>query len=71
MSPPDLNFLPKTSDNSFFHFYIFELFNVWFDDGNSMLTHFSPVSHFYTPLKMSENLWFSDVFRWYRNVTLE
>ena len=28
-----------------------------------VLTHFSPVSHFYTP-------WFSDVFRGYRNVTL-
>ena len=28
------------------------------------LTHFSPVSHFY-------NLWFSDVFRGYRNVTLD
>ena len=30
------------------------------------LTHFSPMSHFCTP----NNLWFSDVFRGHRNVTL-
>ena len=35
------------------------------------LTHFSPVSHFYTPLKTSENERFSDVFRGYRNVALD
>ena len=29
-----------------------------------------PMSHFYTPLNSSENLWFSDVFRGYRNETL-
>ena len=33
----------------------------------SVLTHFSPVLHFYTPWK----LWFSDVFRGYGNVTLD
>ena len=34
------------------------------------LTYFSPMPHFYTPLKKSENHRFSDVFRGYRNVTL-
>ena len=34
------------------------------------VTHFSPMFFFYTPLKTSENLWFSDDFRGYRNVTL-
>ena len=29
------------------------------------------MSHFYTPLKTSENLWFSYVFRGYRNLTLD
>ena len=41
---------------------------------NPLLTHFSPMSHFYTPLKMSEtikNHTLSGVFRGYRNVTLE
>ena len=33
------------------------------------LTHFSPVSHFYIPWKLRKNLWFSDLFRGYRNVT--
>ena len=36
-----------------------------------VLTHFSPVLHFYTPLKTSVNKRFSDVFRGYRNVTLD
>ena len=35
------------------------------------LTHISPMSHFYNPLNTSENLWFSDVFRVYGNVTLD
>ena len=34
------------------------------------LTLFAPIFHFYTPLKTSENLRFSDVFRGYRNETL-
>ena len=34
--------------------------------GYFCLTHFSPVSHFYT-----ENLLFSDVFKVYRNVSLD
>ena len=35
-----------------------------------LLTHFSPMFHFYTPLKTSENLWFSDVFRGYKNAAV-
>ena len=35
-----------------------------------LLTHFSPMSHFYTPENVRK-LWFSDVFRGYRNVTLD
>ena len=35
------------------------------------LTHFSPVSHFYTPWKRQKTFGFSDVFRGYRNVTLD
>ena len=38
---------------------------------SNALTNFSPVSHFYTPLKTSENFWFSDVFKGYRNVILD
>ena len=34
------------------------------------LTYFKPMFHFYTPLKISENLWFADVFRGYRNGTM-
>ena len=41
---------------------------------HSHLTHFSPVSHFYTPWKRQKTkgflTLFSDVFRRYRNVTL-
>ena len=35
------------------------------------LTHFSPIVKFLYLLKTSENLWLSDVFRGYRNVTLD
>ena len=35
-----------------------------------LLTHFSPMFHFYTSLKTSENLWFSDVFRGYKNAAV-
>ena len=34
------------------------------------ITHFSPIPHFYTPPKTSENHWFPDVFRGYRNEPL-
>ena len=34
------------------------------------LTDFQPMFHFYTPLKTSENLGFSDVFRGYKSQTL-
>ena len=34
------------------------------------LTHFSSNVLFLFPLKTSENVWFSDVFRGYRNETL-
>ena len=30
------------------------------------LTHFMPLVSFFTPLRTSKNLWFSDVFRGYR-----
>ena len=35
------------------------------------LIHFNPVSHFYTPWKRQKTKDFSDVFRGYRNVTLD
>ena len=41
-----------------------------FDILSVILTHFKPKFHFYTPLKMSENQRFSDVFREYRSETL-
>ena len=31
---------------------------------------FTPMFHFYSPLKTLENFWFSDIFRGYRNRTL-
>ena len=34
------------------------------------LTDFNPLFHFYSPWKGPKNLWFSDVFRGYRNETL-
>ena len=34
------------------------------------LTHFQPIFHFYTLLKISENIRFSDVFRGYKSGTL-
>ena len=34
------------------------------------LTHLTPILHFYTPLKTSENQRFCDVFRGYKNETL-
>ena len=36
----------------------------------SILINFSPASHFYNPWNRQESLWFSDVFRGCRNVTL-
>ena len=39
-------------------------------DNARYLTHFRPVSHFYTPWKRQKPL-VSDVFRGYRNVTLD
>ena len=33
----------------------------------TVLTHFSQMFHFYTPLKRQKNLRFSDIFRGYRN----
>ena len=41
------------------------------NDSKSYLTHFSPMLHFFTPLKTSKNLWFYDFFRWYRNRTFD
>ena len=35
------------------------------------LTHFNPVSHFYTPRKRQKTKGFSNVFRGYRNMTLD
>ena len=35
------------------------------------LTHFSPISHFYTPLKNQKTIGFRDIFKGYRNVTLD
>ena len=54
------------------------LIKIWFvmhKNGNicffqPVLTRFSPMFHFY-PLKMSEKLWFSGVFKGYRNGALE
>ena len=37
---------------------------------NDFLTHFQLMFHFYTPLKASENLMFSNVFRVYRGGTV-
>ena len=71
------------------NFYIFsytkQLRKIWryFIDKfllyHTSLTHFSPVSHFYTPWKRQKTFGFltfsgvrfSDVFRGYRNVTLD
>lgn len=43
---------------------------VLVSDLHSTLTHFTSIFYFYTPLKESENLWFSDVSRGNRNGTL-
>ena len=40
--------------------------NVWMKS----LTHFQAIFHFYTLLKISENIRFSDVFRGYKSETL-
>ena len=40
---------------------------AFFPQFSNFLTHFSPNVPFLYHLKMSENLWFSDVFRGYRN----
>ena len=44
--------------------------NIWTPPTIGTLTLFTPMSHFYTPLKTSENQRFSDVFRGCINGTL-
>ena len=72
------NNLIKTDALNFLHiFYISYYFWMvirWIKK-TEHLTHFSPVSHFYTPWKRPLKFWegqrFSDVFRGYRNMTLD
>ena len=61
----------KTPNTNTFHTVLISLnFLKKWKNSHKILTHFSPVSHFYTPWKRQKNLWFSDVFRGYRNVAL-
>ena len=46
-------------------------FNDTFHPSNHTINPFSSSVTFLYPLKMSENQWFSDAFRGYRNVTLD
>ena len=48
------------------NFFQVILFKYWANLIGNIVTHFTPPTSFYTPLRTSENQWFSDNLRGYR-----
>ena len=54
----------KTVKQELYSYNFPVIFLIMFDlfSHHKHLTHLSPMSYFYTPMRVSENLWFSDAF---------
>ena len=71
LSSPHEAFLLEEKNSKFFSTLSHKLLKIMLTFSYTFFfTHFNSTFHFYTPLKTSENQRFSDIFRGYRNGTL-